>query len=150
MRINFVLACAFYGLTSVILPFTTSVHSPPRVPDDDIDIMKMAQPQVLILPAGLAIEDLKQIKSLKGIVVVDITSGPHMDWGCEDGGVPVHTWADLLESKVHHEPSGPSSIAIQSFRRSGAEVKSVEFTHQVLSNVNQSYYRTSLLQLQVK
>lgn len=91
----------------------------------------MAQPQVLILPAGLAIEDLKQIKSINAIVVVDISSAPHMDWSSEEGDVPVKTWEQLLEIKAHHEPSEPAAVAIQSFARLDGEFKSVDFTHQV-------------------
>lgn len=97
-----------------------------------MDILKMVQPQVLILPAGLAIEVLKQIKSIKDIVVVDISSDPHMDWSSEDGDIPVKTWSQLLDIEAHHEPSEPASVAIQSFIKTAGEFKSVEFTHQVL------------------
>jgi len=128
-----ILACAFHGLTSVILPFTTSTHNPPILPDNVIDILKAAQPQVLILPAGLAVEDLKQIKSIKGIVVVDISTGPHMDWSSEDGDIPVKSWPQLLELNAHHEPSELAAVAVQSFIKVGSELKPVEFTHQVLS-----------------
>jgi hypothetical protein len=95
--------------------------------------LKAAQPQVVILPAGLAVEDLEQIKSIKGIVVVDISTNPHMDWSSEDGDIPVKSWTKLLELNAHHEPSEPGTVAVQSFIKVGSELKSVEFTHQVLS-----------------
>jgi len=119
-------------LTSVTLPFTTSTHNPPTLPDNVIEILKAAQPQVLILPAGLAVEDLKQIKGIKAIVVVDISTEPHMDWSSEDGNIPVKSWTQLLELNARHEPSEPAAVAVQSFINSGGQLKSVEFTHQVL------------------
>jgi hypothetical protein len=126
------IACAFHALTNVVLPFTTSTHNPPTVPDDVIDMLKVAQPQVLILPAGLAIQDLKSIRSIKAIIVVDITTAPHMDWNDDDGGVPVHTWQELLNSGATHQPAeNPAAIAIQSFVRAEKGYKSVEFTQQV-------------------
>jgi hypothetical protein len=124
------LACAFHSLTCVILPFTTSTLIPPTIPDDVIDILNEAQPQVLVLPAGLALQDLKQIGSLKRAVVVDISTAPHLDWSSEEG-IPVQTWTEVLDSNAHYQPTGPSSTAIQTFLRSAGELKSVEFSHQV-------------------
>ena len=95
-------------------------------------MLKVAEPQVLILPAGLALEDLKSIKSIKAIVVVDISTAPHMDWKEEDGDVPVQTWDELLNSGATHQPAEtPADVAIQSFMRSEKGYKSVEFTQQV-------------------
>jgi hypothetical protein len=126
------IACAFHGLTNVVLPFTTSTHSPPTVPEDVIDMLKVAQPQVLILPAGLAIEDLKSVKSIKAIIVVDISTAPHMDWKDDDAPVPVQTWQELLDSGATHQPvETPAAVAIQSFMKSEKGYKSVEFTQQV-------------------
>jgi hypothetical protein len=129
-------ACAFHGLTAVILPFTASTHNPPTVPDDVIDMLKVAKPQVLILPAGLATEDLKKIGSIKGLVVVDISSAPHMDWTEEGGDIPVQTWTGLLDSTTHFEPAeNAASVAIQSFTKTGKELKSVEFIQRVRSKL---------------
>ena len=126
------IACAFHGLTNVVLPFTTATHSPPTVPDDVIEMLKVAQPQVLILPAGLAIEDLNSVNSIKAIIVVDISTAPHMDWKDDDGPVPVQTWEELLDSGATHQPvETPAAVAIQSFMKSGKGYKSVEFTQQV-------------------
>jgi hypothetical protein len=100
----------------------------------------------LILPAGLAIQDLKEVKSIKGMVVVDISSAPHIDWTTEAGGVPVQTWTDLLESEAHHEPSEPAPVAIQSFIASKKNFKAVDFTQQVQLLDEYSNIRT-LLQL---
>ena len=95
-------------------------------------MLQVAQPQVLILPAGLALEDLKSIKSIKAIIVVDISSAPHMDWKEDDGNVPVQTWEELLNSGATHQPAEtPAAVAIQSFMKSGKGDKSVEFTQQV-------------------
>jgi hypothetical protein len=94
----------------------------------------MAQPQVLILPAGLATEDLKPIKSLKVIVVVDTSSAPHIDWSSDDGDIPVKTWHQLLNIEAHHEPSDVSPVAIQSFDNTTGKFESIDFTHQVLSH----------------
>lgn len=113
------------------MPFATSTHNSPGLPDNVIEILKAAQPQVIILPAGLAIQDLKQIKSMKGIVVVDISTAPHMDWSSEDGDIPVKSWTKLLELNADHEPSEPAPVAVQSFVKVGSELKSIEFTHQV-------------------
>jgi hypothetical protein len=137
-------------LTSVILPFTKSAHNSPALPDNVIDIVKMAQPQVLILPAGRAMEDLKKVKSIKAIVVVDISSAPHMDWSSEDGGVPVKTWSQILDIEAHHEPSEAAPIAIQSFFNTKGEFKSVDFTHQVILSFTGPYFRMSSQQLLVK
>jgi hypothetical protein len=126
-----ILACAFHSLTSIILPFATPTHSQPTIPDDIVDILKKAQPQVLVLPAGLALQDLKQISSLKRIVVVDISTAPHLDWSSEGEDVPVQTWTEVLDSPAHHEPPEPPSIAIQSFMRTAGEIKSIEFSHKV-------------------
>lgn len=144
-------ACAFHGLTAVILPFTASTHSSPSVPDDVIDMIKVAKPQVLILPAGLATEDLKQIGSIKGLVVVDISSAPHMDWSEEDGGVPVQTWTSLLDSATHFEPTETAAaVAIQSFTKAGKGYKSIEFTQRVQSrSLKSSNNRMSSLLLRV-
>lgn len=130
-----IVACAFHGLTAVILPFTASSHNQPKVPDDVIDMIKVAKPQVLILPAGLATEDLQKIGSIKGLVVVDISSAPHMDWS-EDGGVPVQTWTSLLDSATHFEPTETAAaVAIQSFTKVGKGHESIEFTQRVLSQL---------------
>lgn len=96
----------------------------------------MANPDVLILPAGLAIQDLKGVKGIKGMVLVDISSAPHIDWGNDAGGVPVQTWTDLLESKTQHEPSDPAPVAIQSFTVVKKTFKAVDFTQQVQFLVN--------------
>lgn len=120
-------------MTSVTLPFLTSGHNLPSLPDNVVEILNAAQPQVLILPAGLAVEGLNEIKSIKGIVVVDISTAPHMDWSSEDGDIPVKSWTQLLELNAHHEPSEPAAVAVQSFIKVGSELKSIEFTHQVLS-----------------
>jgi hypothetical protein len=129
------LACAFHGLTAVILPFTASTHNPPTLPDDVVDMLKVAKPQVLILPAGLATEDLKKIESIKGLVVVDISSAPHMDW-TEEGDTSVQTWTGLLESTTHFEPAeNAASVAIQSFTKTGKGYESIEFTQRVPSNL---------------
>lgn len=125
------LACAFHALTCIILPFTTSILNSPTIPDDIIDILKEAQPQVLVLPAGLALQDLKQIGSLKRIVVVDISTAPHLDWSDGNEDVPVQTWPEVLDSTAHHEPTEPSSTVIQTFIRTASELKPVEFSHQV-------------------
>ena len=125
------LACAFYGLTSVILPFTASTHISPKLPEDVIEMVQISQPQVLILPAGLAVEDLEQIKSLKSFVVVDNTTAPHMDWREEGGDIPVHTWPELLGTKAHHEPCEPALVAIESFVNEGGKLKSIQFSHHV-------------------
>ena len=101
------------------------------LPDDVIDILNIAKPDVLVLPAGLAIQDLKGVTSIKGIIVVDISSSPHMDWATEAGGVPVQTWTDLLESKAHHEPSEPALVAIQSVVISKGNVEVIDFSQQV-------------------
>jgi len=111
-------------------------HNPPTIPDDVIDILKIEKPDVLILPAGLAIQDLNDVKSIKAIVVVDISSAPHIDWGTDAGGVPVQTWTDLLKSEAHHEPSEPAPVAIKSFITSNKDFKAVDFTQQVQLPVN--------------
>jgi hypothetical protein len=96
-------------------------------------MIKAAQPQVLILPAGLALEEVEGIKSIKNIVVVDIGSAPHMDWAEEEGKIPVQTWTDMLEaSGPHHPPADkPAAIAFQSFTKHGKSYKPVNFTQQV-------------------
>jgi hypothetical protein len=127
-------ACAFYGLTSVILPFTATSHNPVGMDSDTLELLKVAEPQVLILPAGLAIEDLKGLKSLKAIIVVDISTGPHMDWSTEQENTVVRTWDQLLESEAQHEPSDPPQVAIQGFVKFGSEYKTVNFSQEVDSS----------------
>jgi hypothetical protein len=128
-------ACAFHGLTSVILPFTTSSQNPPSFPDDVLDILRISAPQVLIVPAGLAIEEIQKYKSIKAIIVVDIASDSHMNWEEENGDIPVKTWKEVLENQHHHDPPEIlPSIAIQSFTKSEKGFTSIEFTHQVLSS----------------
>jgi len=128
-RIN--VACAYHGLTAVVLPFTTTQHNPPRVPDDRIDMLKAAQPQVLILPAGLAVEDLKSVKSLKTVIVVDISSDPHMDWTDQLADISVQNWNEVLEITEHYEHTEPANVAVQSFVPVKDGYKSIEFTQQV-------------------
>ena len=70
---------------------------------------------------------------MKGIVVVDISTAPHMDWSSGDGDIPVKSWTKLLELGAHHEPSELAAVAVQSFIKVGSELKSIEFTHQVLT-----------------
>jgi len=70
------------------------------------------------------------------MVVVDISSAPHIDWTTEAGGVHVQTWTDLLESEAHHEPSEPAPVAIQSFIASKKNFKAVDFTQQVRLPMN--------------
>jgi hypothetical protein len=95
-------------------------------------MLKVAEPQVLILPAGLAIEDLKTVKSIKAIIVVDISTAPHLDWKDDNEDVPVQTWDELLNSGAIHQPAEtPAAVAIQSFIRAGKGYKSVEFSQQV-------------------
>jgi len=117
----------------VTLPFTTTQHNPPAVPEDRIDMLKEAQPQVLILPAGLALEDVKAVKSLKAIIVVDISAAPHLDWTNEDGDIPTKTWPEVLEITEKYEPTEPAAVAVQSFVNLRTGYKSVEFSQQVYS-----------------
>jgi hypothetical protein len=95
-------------------------------------MLKSAQPQVLILPAGLAVEDLKAVKSLESVVVVDISTDPHMDWSNEEDGVSTKSWDEVLNISEHYEPTEPAEIAVQSFISLRNGLKSVEFTQQVL------------------
>jgi len=119
-------------LTSVILPFTTAATNPPTIPEDVLDLLKTSQPEVLVLSAGLALQDIEQIKSLKTLVVIDVAEDPHMDWHEEGGSIPVKTWDEVLELTVHHDPSEKlASVAIQSFSKTTKGFKSVEFTHEV-------------------
>jgi len=126
-------ACAFHGLTLVVLPFTKVQQVPPTVPEDHIAMLKLAKPDVLILPAGLALDEVKKaVPSLKGVVVVDISTAPHMDWTDDDGDTFTQTWTDLVQSKTKHDvPQILPSIAIQSFVSTAKGFESVEFTHQV-------------------
>jgi hypothetical protein len=124
-------ACAFYGLTSITVPFTASSHNPATLPDDVVDRIKVAQPQVLILPAGLAIEELKGVKSLKAIIVVDVTTAPQVDWSTEQEDTHVRTWEQLLETEAQHEPSDPAPIAIQGFVKLGSQYQLVDFSQEV-------------------
>ena len=127
-------ACAFQGLTEIILPFTTPSQSPPIIPENVINMLKVSQPDVLILSAGLALEDIKGIKSLKGIVVVDISSEPHMEWEEEFGNTHVQTWTDLIAAAGPSEADDakPAAIAFQCFITTGDTYKTVNFTHQVM------------------
>jgi hypothetical protein len=129
-----VLACAFHGLTSVVLPFTTPTQSPPILDPEALEMLRVAQPQVLILQAGLAVDSLNAIKSLKEIIVVDNTTGSQMDWGEEDGQVPTKTWDALLENKATFPPLETlptDAIAVETFENSPEGYKSIKFTHQV-------------------
>jgi len=87
---------------------------------------------VLILPAGLALEDLKGLKSLNAIIVVDISSAPHIDWSMEQDNASVRTWDQLLETEAVHEPSDPPPVAIEDFVNLGTEHKPVDFSQEVL------------------
>jgi hypothetical protein len=138
-------------LTSIILPFTTAATNPPTIPEDVLDLLKASQPQVLVLSAGLALQDIEPIKSLKAVVVIDVTAGPHMDWHEDRDSIPVKTWVEVLESTVHHEPSAKlASVAIESFSKTTKGFKSVEFTHQVHCQETESHSRISLLRSQAK
>jgi hypothetical protein len=112
-----------------VLPFASNAHGAPIVPDDVISIVRAVQPQVLVLPAGLALDDLEHIKSIKTIVVVEVTVDPHLDWKDEGGGIPVLTWTQIIDQDTKHEPTEPSQIACQSFDFSSSEA--VDFTQQV-------------------
>lgn len=125
-------ACAFYGLTSVTVPFAASSHNPATLPDDVVDRIKVAQPEVLVLPAGLAIEELKGVKSLKAIIVVDVSTTPQVDWSTEQEDTHVRTWEQLLENEAQHEPSDPAPVAMQGFVKLGSQYKLVNFSHEVL------------------
>jgi len=96
-------------------------------------MLKVAKPQVLVLPAGLALQDLKGIKSIKYIMVVDIGSAPHMDWSDGSKSHSVQTWSDMLEAAgaQHEEPAKPAAIAFQSITKSGSTYKTVDFTQHV-------------------
>ena len=115
-----------------VLPFTTTQHNPPIIPEDRIEMLQAAQPQVLILPAGLAIEDIKAVKSLQTVIVVDISTAPHMDWANEEGDISTKTWNEVLEIAEHYEPTEPAAVAVQSFVSDKNGFKSVEFSQQVV------------------
>jgi len=133
-------------LTSAVLPFTATATNPPTIPEDVLDLLKASQPQVLVLSAGLALQDIEPIKSLKAVVVIDVTAESHMDWHEDRDSIPVKTWDELLESTVHHEPSEKlADVAIQSFSKTTKGFKSVEFTHQVYCQEIVSHSRMSLL-----
>ena len=143
-------ACAFYGLTSIILPFTTATHTPATIPEDALEILKMSKPQLLVLPAGLALGDLKDVQCIKFVIVVDISTGPHIDWSDEGHGIPVKTWQQVLETSTLHEPCEPAPVAIQSFVSTQNGFKSIEFNQEVNLCLGGSHLRTLSLQLQVK
>jgi hypothetical protein len=129
------IACAFQGLTLVILPFTKVQQVPPTVPEDHIAMLKLAKPDVLILPAGLAVEEVRQgVPSLKGVVVLDISTSPHMDWKDESDNTVTQTWTDLLKTKAKYDlPQTLPPVAIQSFVPNADGFDPVEFSHQVNS-----------------
>ena len=110
-----------------------SNYNPATIPSDVVDLLKVAKPQVLILPAGLAIEDLKDLTSLKAIIVVDISSAPHVDWSMEQDDTSVRTWDQLLETEAMHEPSDPPPVAIEDFVNLGTEYTTVDFSQEVPS-----------------
>lgn len=101
------------------------------MPSDFLDLLNATEPQVLILPAGLAIEDLKDLKSLKAIIVVDISTAPHVDWSTEQENTSVRSWDQLLESEAQSEPSDPPPVAIQGFVKLGTAYKPVDFSQDV-------------------
>jgi hypothetical protein len=144
------LACAFQGLTIVSLPFTTASHNPPTLPDDVLEMLHIAQPQVLILPAGLALDDVQKVKSIKANVVVDISAATHMNWNEDEGDVETHTWTQVLGFEKQYEPAEKhSAIAIQAFIPTKSGFKSVEFTHQVMASKALPDCRMSLPLLRV-
>ena len=103
--------------------------------EDYIEMLKAAQPEVLVLPAGLATDQIRSaVKSLKAIVLVDISSAPHIDWKDDDGDTFTQTWTDLLGSTVHYDPPQElAPVAIQSFVSTTDGFSSVEFTNEVYS-----------------
>ena len=86
---------------------------------------------MLILPAGLALEDLKGLRSLNAIIVVDISSAPHVDWSMEQDNASVRTWDQLLETEAMHQPSDQPTVAIEDFVNLGTEYKTVDFSPEV-------------------
>lgn len=100
-------------------------------------MLNVSQPQVLILPAGAATDQLKVIKSLKSVVVVDVGAASHMYWGEEKGEIPMKSWSELLETKSQFDPPEKlPQVAIQTVTKTSEGYQSIEFTHQVLLPLN--------------
>lgn len=119
-------ACAFYGLTLILLPF-----DPDGVPSINA-LLKQTNPDVLIAPGGLLpLDELKGV-TLKELIYVVEAASSHLDFSSPDTNSK--TYADIV-SREGIEPvndlevdlSAPSVIICGPSTRAGIET--VSFNH---------------------
>ena len=109
--INDSVACAFYGLDAILVPFNHQRNQ------EAVDILRDTKPHVLIAVAGsLPLESLSPaVKSIKQVIWFVEKTSRQMDWTevpKEIGGeVEVDAWHELLQN--HQDVSSSSQPQLE-------------------------------------
>jgi hypothetical protein len=130
-------ACAFYGLTLIILPF-----EPNTAPSINA-LLKRSSPDVVIGQGGqLPVQELEGV-TLKEIIFVVEAASQHLDWSAPPGsGVKSTQYDEIVKNTVEDSPEvsidlNAPAVIIFGPRVSG-ESELVEFSHRVCALCNHS------------